>query len=427
MAGNSIPDQDTRVLKPIVEQVLELAGRPVEEWKKKLWADHQAMRDTPKIPVSVYYELIPDPHWTLMLGQDPIRAQSDLARRIELELKKRIWMANNVPDDHIVWPSITVPAVLTREVDWGIPFGMAGTEANVDDPLEAKRIMPAFEKDIEPEKIRFSDMEVDIPSTRQRVEMVRELVQDRLVVAVQYPNLGHSPFDLAVNMRGLEELLYDVIDVPEKVHGLMEVLTSGFERHHENRERNGFINCSPMAGDPYSQFGFRVHCAYLAEDFIGSTPRLCDEWAYVSAQTSSGLGPEMYARFVHPYNVRLARYFGNRTVYYHGCERLDEKLDILATLPNLRRLHVSPWSSIEAARNRFEGSVILEAHSHPGKVFFGFSPENMRAELEALVREAEGVPIDINLSDIHSVNGNPGLLGIWAEVAQEVVQKHAGG
>jgi hypothetical protein len=128
----------------------------------------------------------------------------------------------------------------------------------------------------------------------------------------------------------------------------------------------------------------------------------------------------MFAEFVHPYNVRLARSFSNQTVYFHGCERLDHKLDVLATLPNLRRFHVSPWSSAEAAREKFQGRVVLEVHAHPGRVFFSYSRREMKQEIDRLLRAAEGVPLDINLSDIHSVNGDPRLLTQWAEAAQEV-------
>jgi len=32
----------------------------------------------------------------------------------------------------------------------------------------------------------------------------------------------------------------------------------------------------------------------------------------------------------------------------------------------------------------------------------------------------EGLPMDLNLSDIHSVNNNPAALGTWARVAQEL-------
>ena len=44
----------------------------------------------------------------------------------------------------------------------------------------------------------------------------------------------------------------------------------------------------------------------------------------------------------------------------------------------------------------------------------------MRRGLRRLVEAGEEMPMDLNLSDIHSVNGRPELLAMWAEEAQEI-------
>jgi uroporphyrinogen-III decarboxylase len=411
--------KDKDILKPLVDQILNFAADPGMEKRKKMWADHQALQQTEKVLICVWYEFIPEPQWKLMLGRGYLRCRSVLARDIERELRKRLWAAQHVPDDHIVWSTVSVPATVSREVDWGVCFSMSGTDEQVDDPLEAKRYVPAFPDRIEPERLRFSDWLIDEQETARSVEEARKLTDDRLQIAVSYPDLGFSPFDLAAGMRGLEELMLDVYDAPQRVHELMDIITSAFEQHHRNREQRGWLNVVPSSDGRYTQVGFRVHCAHIPSDLDQSKPALRHEWAYISAQTSSGLGPEMFAEFVHPYNVRLARCFSNQTVYYHGCEQLDHKLAVLSTLPNLRRLHVSPWSSIEAAREKFQGSVVLEVHAHPGRVFFGYSREDMKEEVARLVHAAQGVPLDLNLSDIHSVNGDPRLLTQWTEAAQE--------
>ena len=412
--------KDKDILKPLVDQILNFAADPIMEQRKRMWADHQALKQTEKVPVCVWYEYIPEPQWDLMLGRGYLKCRSVLAREIERNLRKRLWAAEHVPDDHIIWPTVTIPALISREVEWGVRFTMSGSDEQVDDPLEAKRYVPAFPDRIEPGRVSFSDWRIDEEATTGSVEEAKELTDDRSQIAVSYPDLGFSPFDHAVGMRGLEKLMFDVLDAPDLVHDLMEIITSAFEQHHRNRERRGWLNVVPGPDGRYTQVGFRVHCAHIPSDFDPAKTLLRYEWAYISAQTSSGLGPEMYAEFVHPYNVRLARYFSNQTVYYHGCEQLDHKLDLLSTLPNLRRFHVSPWSSVEAAREKFQGRVVLEVHAHPGRVFFGYSPENMKEEVERLILAAEGVPLDLNLSDIHSVNGDSRLLTQWAEAAQEV-------
>ena len=414
--------EDKDILNPLVNKILDLAAHPRMARLKRMWANHQALRQTEKVPVCVWYEFIPDPQWELMLGRGFLKCRSPLAREIEWNLRKRLWAAENVSDDHIVWPTVTISPTIAREVDWGVRFSMSGSDEKVDDPLEAKRYVPAFPDRIETERVRFRDWLIDEQATAEAVEQAGEMTGDRMQIAVAYPDLGFSPFDHAVGMRGLEKLMFDVVDAPQRVHRLMDLITSAFEQHHRTREKNGWLNVVPSPDGRYSQVGFRVHCAHTPPGFQPGRPHLRHEWAYVSAQTSAGLSPAMFAEFVHPYNVRLARYFSNQTVYYHGCERLDHKLEVLATLPNLRRFHVSPWSSVEAAREKFRGKVVLEVHAHPGRVFFGYSPREMKQEVQRLVRAAEGVPLDINLSDIHSVNGDPRLLTRWARAAQEAAE-----
>jgi hypothetical protein len=131
----------------------------------------------------------------------------------------------------------------------------------------------------------------------------------------------------------------------------------------------------------------------------------------------------MYREFVHDYNCRLARHYPLGTVYYHGCEPLDQKIEHIQHLPNLRRFHVSPWSSVARAVEVLQGKAVMEVHAHPGKVLFGMTESDMRKEIRRLLDAADGMPMDLNLSDIHTVNGRPETLAIWARIAQEEVAR----
>jgi hypothetical protein len=128
----------------------------------------------------------------------------------------------------------------------------------------------------------------------------------------------------------------------------------------------------------------------------------------------------MYEEFIHPYNCQLAELFPNQTVYYHGCECLDQKLEIIATLPNLRRHHVSAWSSVALATEQYQGAVVLEVTTHPNLIALGASRDEMEREMVDLVRAADGHPMNLSITDIHNLGGDPDHLRIWAEAAQAV-------
>ncbi len=406
---------DQAILRPLVDRLLVLAARPGEAEKKALWADHQALRPVPKIPVCVYYEGIPGPQWRFMFGEDFLRCQAPLARSIEFDLRRSIWMAENVPDDHIVWPSIIISAPCVETRGWGVAIGWE----RPDDELGAKSYKAPFADGIDVKRLTAPRFDFDSAAVSAAIDLARELTGGRLIVFAQYRKMGHAPFDTATAMRGMQDLLMDTIAAPDEVAALMDFLTTAEVAYDKRREAHGWLNIFPEDEGQYQRVGFRVHCAHLAADFAQRGPRLEDEWAYLSAQTSAGLGLAQYAAFVHPYTTREAELFTGSTVYYHGCECLDEKLEVLAELPNLRRFHVSPWSSIEKARDRFQGRVVLEVHDHPGKVFFGASEDDIRRGLRKLIEQADGHPMDFNISDIHSFDGRPELLTAWARIAQE--------
>jgi len=129
----------------------------------------------------------------------------------------------------------------------------------------------------------------------------------------------------------------------------------------------------------------------------------------------------MFSEFVHPYDCRLAELFLPKSVYFHGCERLDHKFAILATLPNLGRQHVSAWSSVEAAVEVFNGSVVLEVTDHPNMVALAPAREEIRQGLRARLDAAEGHPMDLSITDIYNLAGDPNTLVRWAEAAQDAV------
>jgi len=414
-------DQNRETLTPLVDQLLTLAARPEEEAKKALWARHNALQPggkIDKIPVCLTFEYLSAPHWEQILGAGHLRCRGMLARHIELDLRKRIWAATHIPDDHVVWPALTVPAVHAADhLDWGVPLEWHGS----GDALGAQEIIAPFAAHIDLSRLCIPHTQVDEAATAARLAQASELVDGRLPVHPLYQTLGESPFEYVVRMRGMARIFYDVYDCPEQVHALMAFVTDATLADYRRREAHGWINSPPDPSGRYQMVPqWRHVAAYLPPDFAARGPRISDEWPYISAQSASGLSPAMYEEFVHRYNRQIAALYTQGTVYYHGCERLDHKLDIIATLPNLRRHHVSPWSSIELAAQKYQGRVVLEVHTNPTLIAFDASREEMGAALQARVDAADGHPMSLCLTDIHNLGHDLDSLRLWAEAAQEV-------
>ena len=65
-----------------------------------------------------------------------------------------------------------------------------------------------------------------------------------------------------------------------------------------------------------------------------------------------------YLEFIYPYQKVLMDAFPYW--YVHSCGNLTPIYKHIAKLPNVHRVHVSPWSKLEAAVEALGNSVILE-------------------------------------------------------------------
>jgi hypothetical protein len=435
MSISSDMENDRESLRPWIDKTLDLSSQPEQAVKKELWARHQAMLSTDRIPVSVTYEGIPKSQWDFMFGSHHMRCRTATGKEMEYFLKRVVWMAENVADDHIVWPVVRV-SVPSREVrGWGVKIGWEDVDAqgnrSVDgdygDTDTAKAVVSPFKEGIDFSALTAPRMAVDQEAWSRKQEEIPALIENRLDIIPAYNSMGYYPFDIAAYMRGLEQINFDPYDIPQELHRLMDFITTAVEQHHQDREKNGWINFAADRTGKYQMVfsPWRIHCSYVPEGYApaGVVPKLNFEWAYITGQTSSGYGPDMFREFVHEYNCRLARHFTRQTVYYHGCEPLDQKAVHIKNLPNLRRFHVSPWSSVQTIAAEIQGRAVMEVHSHPGNVFLAWDRDQMRQNIRSLIDQAEGLPMDLNLSDINTLNKNPGILKSWAEIAREEGQR----
>lgn len=407
---------DIEHLRPLVDELLERSSVPRQTAGAELFAALNALEPVPRAAVATVHELIPWEHWHLMLGEDPLRCVAEDARALEWRLRRDLWADAHIGDDRPLFAHVIVYAAVEQVRGWGVSpcirsVGGATTAWRNDPPLAAG---------IDLSRLTYPEHRHDAQATALRVERASELVEGRVPVRVQSPHLGHHAFDVAVSLRGMDNLLIDCAADAKAAHSLMAHVTEGLRRSHLWREEQGLLCGVPSpCGRYYALDWAFFHCARWPTPDARLTS-LAQEWAYVSGQTSAGLGPRQYAEFVQPYTERLASLYPDGTVYYHGCECLDGKFDAIADLTSLRRIHVSPWSSVGRARERFGRDVVLEVHAHPTAAFFTHDRRSMREELRRLLDEAGDARLDLNLNDIHSINGNPARLREWTEAAIEL-------
>jgi uroporphyrinogen-III decarboxylase len=287
----------------------------------------------------------------------------------------------------------------------------------IDKLSGAYKVKPVMTSEVDMAQLHPPHYEIDEAATRAMVERATEIVGGRLPVKVATNVLGGTPSETVVSLMGIKKVLYDVIDRPAFVHRIMDHVTEGFIAYHRQREAAGAVDPEEMWARP------RVHYEELPSDV--DTRRLSYSWSGVSAQSLSGLSPDMYAESLQPYDARLAEILGENRIYYHACEDITAKIPIIRQLPNLRRFHVSAWTDLEVAAEQLGRDFVLEVDVHPGDTLLVHTPDQMRQALEKRMAMASDSIADVNLRDIHTVNGNPSVLTTWIEIVQEVTARYA--
>ena len=400
------------ILRELAHQVQEACAHPRYGQLKAMWTRHNRLQKVEKIPVSVHLHRGYTPTWRELIPPERLLSREPLERNLELQLRQKLYRHHEIPDDDVLLPTIWLEPVWPSGE--GRLWGVALQRATPEDPKGAYTFLPIVREEADLTRLRYPRYEMDEPATRFLVDRARDLLDDLVPVKLWSNEVRESPGERIIDFLGWEGFLYGLIERPQLIHAMMDFLTEGMIQYQRERERRGAV-------DAEASWLWRVHYEELPADQPPTQLRSC--WAYIAAQATGTISPAMYREFIHPYNVRMVGLFGPGRIYYHGCEDLTPKLDIIAALPGLRRFDVSAWTDLAACVRKFERRVVLEVQVHPGDTTVVHDTAGMRKALEQIVSVAGDCILDINLSDVETVNATPSVLGTWATIAQEVVSR----
>jgi hypothetical protein len=120
IANIQISEKDKIILRALGAKVAELANRPIEEEKKKLWYAHNDL-----VPVRPLVFCDPEVGWSEIIPDDSIRCKGELAQTWEMSLRKEIFWGEYLKDDKVIEPNFNVPYSAFIS-DWGLPVTKIG-------------------------------------------------------------------------------------------------------------------------------------------------------------------------------------------------------------------------------------------------------------------------------------------------------------
>ena len=103
----------------------------------------------------------------------------------------------------------------------------------------------------------------------------------------------HLISEIAVYLRGLEQMMYDMYDHPEELHHLMRFLRDGILAKLDYLEKNNLL-CLNNTGNYVGSGGMGYSHQLPQKDFDGSHVRPIDMWGFAESQPTVGVSPALY-------------------------------------------------------------------------------------------------------------------------------------
>jgi len=331
-------------LKDLLKRFKDVCEGPENRRRRELWERHTKGLPCERPPayMSVPFEwsLIRIKLWTELLGRGvdvkavmaatsgdyPKELAEDL---IAFQLEQRIFYIEKTPGDMPVRPELSTNLNLLWLVD-GLGQNAIWERPGYDIESGAFHLEPFLSEDVDPSSLKTRPFNFDPEAHRRRVALFKELCGDG--IEIQDDALGRGylngvcpPFQEACNMRGLLNVLTDMRERPDWLKRLLRRLCElSIARAEEMSAKTG-LRFAPLIGSD------EVNCQMFS--------------------------PEDYRDFVFPVEMDCAKLGSN--IYYHSCGRLTPIYKDIAKLPNIGKIHVSPWSDLRAAVEAFEGKPAI--------------------------------------------------------------------
>jgi hypothetical protein len=394
------------ILQRLAARVAELASQPVEQEKLQLWYDHNELKPTRPV---IFCD--PENGWNEIILPEQLECQNPLPRSWELTLRKEIFWGAEMGDDRVVEPCFSLPHVYA-ESDWGMHEVRVGGEQGGAYRWEAPlQDYAAFDR------LHYPRITLDTAATQKRLDLAREILGDLLEVRLRtawWWSLGMTW--TLVNLRGLERMMYDMVDAPDDLHRMMGFLRDGYLARLQSLEQHGLLSLN-NDGTYVGSGGFGWTHELPQPDFTGRV-RPIDMWGFGESQETVAVSPGMFAEFIFPYQLSILERFGLNC--YGCCEPLDSRWHVVEKIPRLRRVSISAWANIPKMAERLGDRYIFSMKPAPSDLALpSFEEDYLRLKLRQAFRDSRGCRVEAIMKDNNTIRGDPQRVMRWVQIARQ--------
>jgi len=410
-----ISKNEIEILRELGKKYMQYASLPIQKKKINLWkALNRSQMQRPMVVI----DQLP---WNELNtnGELDCVIKDEFWRNIEHGLRKSIYKWENIPVDMVLDPFIVIPKMIHNS-----GYGIAISEQTLETDHTNSVVSHQFNNQIRTDEdiLKIKDMVItyDEEKTLLLYEQAKVIFEGIAPIVLG----GGVGFHLGIwdhlsLLMGIENIYFDLIDRPEFVHAVLNRITdstlAGIRQVNQLNISNNISNTS--------------HCSYIYTDELLPDSGKClnfttkGGWAFSMAQLFSSASPQTTAEFEVPYINKLAENFG--MMYYGCCERLDDRLDIVKKIANVKKISCSPWSNKANFAENIGNKIILSNKPNPSFLAESSFDENViRRDLTETyqIAKANGVNLEFILKDISTVKYDAKRLNRWAEIAMSVVE-----
>ncbi len=401
-------NKDQNILRALAGKVREISELPEQRDRKKRLADLNSLQNDRPVVLA-----FPEGAWVELLPEKILQCENELFRKWEMQLRKTIYQWEVIKDDS--------PVESYFDIGWQIDYGDFGVEIpfthvnnrgsyHWDPPLkDLKRDLAV---------LKFREPRVDRNITMKALEKAREIFNGVITPRIRGSLCWTNGLTChAITLVGLENFMIWMVTEPEGMHQFMSWLRDEQIHFLDWCEAEGLLTLNN--GYDYVGSGGWGYTGELPKS-NSKKVLLSDIWGLSESQESVGISPGMFGEFIFPYQLPVIEKFGLSC--YGCCEGIQDRLDYILRITNLRRISVAPWANQEKIAAKINGKYIFSRKPNPAEVCITFNEDLLRKDIRKTLEIAGSSSLEIILKDTHTVKNEPWRISKWVEIALAEVE-----
>lgn len=399
---------DKSILAPLINKYLNICNSPIMDFRRSKWSSlHSLEQKNPLIHTRffAFHEM----------EESKCYCKNMVLREVEYQLRRNIfWYL--LGDDSVFEPWVQLRAVFRQSL-WG-------TNSIVDAQVDGEHIkskpviddLRAWKNVLSPPVHLIDEIE-----TNRKLDIAQSAIGNLIEIdMLRTPYYSHWHGELSTDiglLRGINALLYDVIDQPLELHQLVSWMSEQIINVQIDAEAQGDWSLTSSVNQSMT---YAHELPAPAANSYGV--RQNQLWGFLASQEFTMISPQMWDEFLLEYQKPILARYG--LTAYGCCEDLTNKIPYLKRIPNLRRVAVSPFARLEECVKQLEDAYVISYRPNPTEmVALPVDEHKVTKQLEQDLSILKGTFFDITLKDVETVGHDPDRVQNWVKNVRRVCDR----